>query len=107
MNHNDFFDFTSIKYINSIRPGKKSGEAQVHDLRVLKYTSDRQVWFKTDHNENYAVLPQRIRPHDESFVMRKSHSSRLKIKQTKFQHLQQIKPVLPGLYHQFYDDLPH
>ena len=107
MKHDDFFDFTAIKYIDSVRPGKKPGEPQVHDLRVLKYTEDRNVYFKTSYGDDFAQLPQRIKTPSDKFEFHKAHRDRLCIKKTKFQHLQQIKPVLPGLYHKFYDDLPH
>ena len=42
MNFADFKKLNGI-YITSIRPGKKSGDPTVHDLRALEYNPDGQV----------------------------------------------------------------
>ena len=57
----DFFKkFDEIKHVDSIRPGRKTGEPQVHDLRALRYLPTGQIEYKVDFSAEYAVLPQRV-----------------------------------------------
>ena len=107
--HEFFKDFTSIKYVDSIRPGRKPGDPQVHDLRVLKYVGNPEprIEYKIEHGSEFAALPQRIKQPREPWEISQLFSQPLKIKKTKYEHLQQLKRVIPCIYHQFYDDLPH
>ena len=47
-------------YVSSIRPGKKLGDATVHDLRVLHYT-ESGIKYKVDFENDLLPLPQRIK----------------------------------------------
>ena len=101
----DFFKegFESL-YVTSIRPGRRVGDPQVHDLRVLKYTKEG-IQFKIAHNEdNLEPLPQRIRD-VAGIVLKQSFPNRLSIKKRKYDDLQSLKSVVPQDYHNFYDTL--
>ena len=52
----------SKHHVNSIRPGKKSGDPVVHDLRALKYTPSGSIPYKLSLNSasSWENLPQRI-----------------------------------------------
>ena len=110
LEHGFFKDFSGIKYLASIRPGKTKGDPQVHDLRALRYLGTKtepKVQFKVDFASDYQNLPQRMRLPSQQFEIVGLHKCRIKIKKTKFDHLQQLKSVLPPIYHAFYDNLPH
>ena len=104
----DFFkDFTGIKYVDSIRPGRRAGEPQVHNLRVLRYLPTPAIEYKTDFSDEFSPLPQRMHQRLNDWEIRQLHQQALCIKPTKYQHLQQLKAVIPHVYHAFYDDLRH
>ena len=109
LTHDFFFDFRAVKYIESIRPGRSAGDPVVHDLRVLRYTGvpGPCIEYKISFDDNYQELPQRIKMPRENWEISRLFADRLPIKKTKFEHLQQLKPVMPELYHQFYDNLPY
>ena len=107
MKFEDFLDFGKIGYLQSIRPGKKVGDALVHQLRALKYTEDGKVEFKLNHDDAYKPLPQRVKMAVDPYEIKPLFPSRLKVKKMKFDHMQQLKFVMPSIYHEFYDNLPH
>ena len=107
MKFEHFLDFSKIAYLQSIRPGKKPGDPQVHNLRALKYTIDGKVEFKVNHDDPYNQLPQRIKMSVNPYEINRLFANRLKVKKMKFDHLQQLKFVMPSIYHEFYDNLPH
>ena len=107
LTHEFFLDFSGVKYVESIRPGRGAGDPVVHDLRALRYThSPPAIAYKTSFNEDYKDLPQRLRVPRERWEMKAMFTSRLRIKKSKYDHLQQLKGVMPGVYHLFYDNLP-
>ena len=107
MKFEDFLDFSKIGYLQSIRPGKKVGDALVHQLRALRYTEDGKVEFKLNHDDAYKPLPQRVKMAVDPYEIKPLFPSRLKVKKMKFDHMQQLKFVMPSIYHEFYDNLPH
>lgn len=109
----DFFtNFNDNLVYSSIRPGKKAGDPNVVDIRALKYTPEGIIFYKLDFDDNYTPLPQRIKRNNMSVIIpkdifKKLHKERLKIKKTKFNHLQELKPVMPEDCWLFYNSLPH
>ena len=107
---NDFFkSYSSLKYYDSIRPGKKVGDPHVNDIRVLQYTPSGNILYKLSFDDVFQEIPKR-----RNFVCPKAndvveslHSGPLQIKKTKYDHLQQLKDVVPKDYHSFYDNLLH
>ena len=107
LTHDFFRDFSGIKYLDSVRPGKKAGEPQVHDLRALRYLPSAKVEFKTSFSDEYAELPQRVRQPRDRWEISRLHAHRIPIKSSKFKHLQELKTVMYSVHHTFYDSLPH
>ena len=79
----------------------------MHQLRALKYTEDGKVEFKLNHDDAYKPLPQRVKMAVDPYEIKPLFPSRLKVKKMKFDHMQQLKFVMPSIYHEFYDNLPH
>ncbi|KAK3800356.1 hypothetical protein RRG08_052741 [Elysia crispata] len=97
-------DFGNLK---SIKPGKKATAPNVTNLRALKYTPDGSMFFKTSFADDWELLPL---PRNDVIPVNgpdRLYSSRLKIKQSKYDHLQSLKSVFLKDAHAFYDNLPH
>ena len=107
----NFADFKKLNgnYITSIRPGKKSGDPTVHDLRALEYNPDGQVRFKLKFGSEsqWNILPQRIRVPEEPFEWTGLFKGPVPISKRKFDDLQSMKHVLPQYCHHYFDSLPH
>lgn len=105
----DFFiDYRDFHVYSSIVPGRRPGDPNVTDIRALKYSPEGVIYYKTDFNDSYKLLSQRTKRIDFSSVKYKRlYSERLKIKKSKYDHLQQLKPLLPRDGWDFYDNLPY
>lgn len=103
--HDFFSDFSHIVYYDSIRPGRNTGDPQVHDLCALMYKPDGTIMYKVEWGDEWLILPQRKR--HSAAIPKKLHDSAPKIKGTKYTHLQELKVVIPQMYHEFYDNLLH
>ena len=113
-----FKTYSSLTYYDSIRPGKNPGDPVVTDLRQLKY-ADGQIMYKTCHrtdqekqndkvpsaDSGFSFLPRRVRKN--TGTVKQKYLERQKFKESKFQHLQQLKLVMDKEYHLFYDQIPH
>lgn len=107
LDHLFFRNYESLNFFKSIRPGKKSGDPCVVDIRALKYT-DKEILYKLRFSDGWKKLPLRIpstvqTSHDIPIL----YKERLPIKSSKYQDLQALKLSLPLDYHSFYDNLPH
>lgn len=92
----------------SIRPGKKAGDPTVTDLRVIEYHPDGNIKVKLSFVEgDYEIFPHRKKLDTPVRLAEfpRLFQNRLKIKRTKWQHLQELKVVLPSDCHPFYDFL--
>lgn len=78
------------------------------DLRCLSYKSSGQIEYKILYDDQWCDLPMR-RNDSVSIVADPTplHLSRLKISDSKFKHLQELKPVIHADYHHYHDSLPH
>lgn len=106
LDHTFFRKYSSLNSISSIRPGSKAGDAVVTDIRGLKYTPNREIFYKLQLDEEWKLLPKRIGKVPESMPNFLYSESR-KIKEEKYKDLQDLKRVLPSDYHAFYDHLSH
>lgn len=109
LSHNFFKNFSSLKYLTSIRPGKKVGDPTVTDIRALKYNPTGTIQYKLRFGDEWKDLPIRLNkvtaiPLTELPVL---YKQRIPIKNEKFNHLQALKNTLEKDYHAFYDDIPH
>lgn len=91
---------------SSIRPGRKTGDATVTDIRGLLYFNG-DVKYKLRHTDEWTNLPQRrtnTAPIREPISL---YDCPLKIDSTKFSHLQSLKQYMHRDYHLFYENLSH
>lgn len=108
----DFFkNFSSLKTLASIRPGRKVGDPVVTDLRAIKYSPDGNVFYKICHSQDYVLLEQRRARTNPVFKSIKDlpnlHSKPVPIKKEKWDHLQKLKESIPNDFHFFYDNLSY
>lgn len=102
----NYADYSTFIY-KTIRPGRKAGDPVVTDLRAIQYNPDGGILIKLDFDEEWVVLPQRQNKINSPVEYSQLHNSMLPISTTKYNHLQQLKDVLPKDCHPFYDALPH
>lgn len=107
LKHENFHKMDKL-FFNSIRPGKKPGDATVHSLRGLQYKADGNVHFKLSFSEDtdWQLLPQRIQALQE-WEWIPLFPAQLPITLRKYQDLQSMKKVMPVDCHHFFDSLPH
>ena len=94
----------------SIRPGIKPGDNTVTDIRALLYKPTGEVAYKLRHTEDYEDLPQRRRSvsmRDTTSRVTPLYQEPVPIKKEKYNHLQQLKTLIPSQYHHFYDSLSY
>ncbi len=106
--HNEVLQLDG-KYLGSIRPGKKTGDPTVNQLRAIEYNPNGTIRAKLSFSDDSAWmdLPQRIRVPDDPLTWIHTFQSRLPIPLRKYNDLQAMKSVLPQWSHDFYNMLPH
>lgn len=107
LQHTFFTKFSSMPYLRSIRPGNKTGDATVFDLRCIQYRTDGTIFYKKVQNEDFVKLPKKIKMPGKTDTLPLLYSSSIPIPKSKYVHLQELKAVLPIDVHPFYDQLPH
>lgn len=109
IDHTFFKNFDTVKFVNSIRPGRTTGDATVNEIRALKYNPNCSIDFKLRHTDVWQPLPSRF----NKVVMRPCrqlpslYSEAITIKKEKFDHLMSLKNALEKDYHDFYNKLKH
>jgi hypothetical protein len=91
---------------NSIRPGKKAGDAVVTDIHALRYVPSGEVFYKLRHIDTWSLLPNR-RNTAKHYVPKNLYTKPVNISADKFKSLQELKACIPKEYHTFYDNLSH
>lgn len=86
--------------------GKKSGEPTVNMIRALAYDPSGIIYYKTNINDDYNVLPQRTQQKFRDIEPSQLHTERIPISKKKWEHLQELKFLLPADCHSFYDNIP-
>ncbi len=80
----------------------------VTQLGAMMYLPNGRVMYKIDFDDEYRDLPRKIITYDGAIhEPDQLHSECLKISKTKYNHLQQLKSVIPEKYHGFYDELKY
>jgi hypothetical protein len=115
----DFFkDFSKVLHFHSARqPGyyylllllSLLLFGQVTDIKVIKYLPSDDIQVKLNFSdEAFQCLPRNARLHACSPVVEIPHlyQSRLPVKKSKYEHLQQLKGVVLPEFHDFYDNFP-
>ncbi|GFO22678.1 hypothetical protein PoB_004918300 [Plakobranchus ocellatus] len=52
-----FKDFSKVNTLKTIRPGREKGERVVTNLRAIQYSSDDQIQYKLEYNDDWSDLP--------------------------------------------------
>ena len=91
----------------SIRPGKCAGAPVVTDIRGLQYKPNGDVNYRLRHSDEWKALPCRRPAAKLPAKAKMLYSQPLKLSARKFQHLQELKELMPADYHAFYDSLAH
>lgn len=111
LHHNFFKNYNqTCTFYKSIRPGNKTGDPVITDLRALSFNPNGTIKYKLNHTADWQDLPQRRNGNAQSCpneAIPNLYERRLKIKKEKWDHLQILKGVLEQEYHHFYDSLPH
>uniref|UniRef100_A0A1B6L2V4 Uncharacterized protein n=1 Tax=Graphocephala atropunctata TaxID=36148 RepID=A0A1B6L2V4_9HEMI len=90
----------------SIRPGRVAGDPTVHDIKAIVYKPNGQIETKIDLADGYQALPRRPKKNVVgSNTFSSLYSEKRKIQRFKWNHLQELKFVLPEDTHSFYDSL--
>lgn len=108
--HHDFFlNFASFGGLKSIRPGRIAGDPTVTNLKQLQYLPDGKIMFKLKHDDSWAPLPMKrgdFLPNASEYPSQ-LYTKQISVPKSKFDHLQQLKTVIPKDHHPFYDNLPY
>lgn len=104
-----FKNFSSPETLRytSIRPGRKTGDPKVTDIRAISYNKDGIIKYKLDFDSDWDTLPQRVNKIPIVREYPPLHRNRIPITNQKYKHLQELKSVIPLDCHSFYDALPH
>lgn len=106
------YELDSYRF-DTIRPGKKAGDPTVANIKALRYNCDGSIEFKLNFDDDYldlnSVQKQRKKTSKTLFptIYGPLHTSDLKIQKTKWEHLQQLKSVLPKDCHEFYNKIKY
>lgn len=107
LNHQYFKNFSALKYHTSIRPGYKTGDPTVNDLCAIQYRPNGKLYYKLNFDDDWMVLEKRLSRKTQGIgEIVPLYQNPLPIKKSKYDHLQQLKEVIPSDYHLFYDSLP-
>lgn len=103
LSHEFIRDFTGLRYYDSIRPGKRTGDPLVTDIRVLKYLPSGRMQYKLNFDDNYEDLckPRKAEIPSEKDVVPSLCKGSIPIKKSKYYNLQQLKHYTPRDHHAF------
>lgn len=111
--HTFFKNFAHKDHLiyESIRPGRGAGDRVVVDIRALRYNPCGTIDYKLHFADDFVPLPRRPKKIISSGSFTESvgslNESRQPITKTKYDHLQELKSVIPKDCHSFYDNLPY
>ncbi|CAG9772061.1 unnamed protein product [Ceutorhynchus assimilis] len=103
--HTFFKKYSVLNSYTSIRPGNKTHDPKVTDLRCIAYRVDGTIEFKINYEDAWAQLTRRRQNNQVDITVPSLYSEPLKIKPDKFQHLQDLKMFIPEDFRPFYDSL--
>lgn len=109
IDHTFFQDFTKLRLCKSLCLEVRPGDQAVHDIRAIRYNNNGTIDFKINHSDDWRPHPghQLQNSTSDYHTVTPLYSDRLKIKELKFKHLQDLKEVIPKDFHSFYDNLLH
>ncbi|BES91079.1 Hypothetical protein NTJ_03889 [Nesidiocoris tenuis] len=99
------FGDTNHMIYPTIRPGRKSGDPTVTNLRWLQYEPTGQIKYKLAFQDELRDLPHR--PKTVKPLFPPAYTSRPSIPMDKYTDLQALKTLMPSDTHEWYDAIPH
>ncbi|KAJ8981068.1 hypothetical protein NQ317_007204 [Molorchus minor] len=105
LQYSDFQDYSKVRFYGSVRPGIRAGDPQVTNVHCFVYLPEGLIQYKLNYTDDYKNLPRRAKVGE--YPVTQLYKSQQKIKDEKYNHLQQLKKVLDQQFWQFYDNLPH
>lgn len=101
LDHTAFQKYSIHPYFSSIRLGKTAGDPQV-TIHTLPY-----VWaisfYKLNYSEEYQLLPRKtICQPNSTDCFQQLYNAKLLVTRIKYNHLQELKCVIPRDLHSFY-----
>ncbi|CAH2088773.1 unnamed protein product [Euphydryas editha] len=91
----------------SIRLGRGAGDHCVTDIKALRYNPNGTIDYKLQFSDDFVPLPRRPKKITSLINSTPSlYESRQPISKIKYDHLQELKNVIPKDCHTFYDNLP-
>ena len=108
LDHTFFKNYEVDQAYDSIRPGFRTGDPCVNDIRQLCYRTDGSIEYRLTHKEGdvFTLLPQRRRK-SLAATLPPLYLGPIPLSARKFKDLQDMKVVLHPSNHFFYDNLPH
>ncbi|XP_050338440.1 uncharacterized protein LOC126764858 isoform X5 [Bactrocera neohumeralis] len=108
--HSYFLDYENLpKRCLSIQPGKQCntvGDPTVNMNRDLVFDTTGSIYYKACFKNEYQFLPQRTVKNFDIQQPNPSQPQRLTITKKKWQHLQDLKALIPADCLYFYDNMP-
>ena len=102
LHHRYFKNFSALKYHSFIRPGYKTGDPTVNDLCAIQYRPDGKLYYKLNFDDDWMALEKRLSRKSQGIGdIVPLYKNELPIKKSKYDHLQQLKEVIPADYHLF------
>ncbi|XP_039969691.1 uncharacterized protein LOC120781533 isoform X3 [Bactrocera tryoni] len=105
--HSYFLDYENLpKRCLSIQPGNTVGDPTVNMNRDLVFDTTGSIYYKACFKNEYQFLPQRTVKNFDIQQPNPSQPQRLTITKKKWQHLQDLKALIPADCLYFYDNMP-
>lgn len=104
--------FNKLKIITEVKRKTKKCCNKICLCSYSKYDScfgdepTGSIYYKTNIKNDYQLLPRRTATNSDIRQPNLLHSQRLKISKKKWQHLLDLKSLLPADCHYFYDNIP-
>lgn len=90
------FSHKHMMAYNSFRPGKKTGDPKVTNIRLIYYSPNELIKVKLNFDGDFVDLPQRATPRFNKLIdFLCLLQSPIKITNRKWNHLQDLKEVIP------------
>jgi hypothetical protein len=107
LDHTFFKNYDKGLFLKSIRPGTKSRDPKVIDIKAIKYESSK-MFYKLSHNQNeiFKVIPGKI---NKQFNPNETFDSlfveKIKLKRQKQEDLRSLKQSIPTEFHHYYSEI--
>lgn len=102
-----FKNYNKNLFVDSIRPGKKTNDPTVFDIRALKYES-KKMFYKLSHDatESFKQIPGTTNTKfNATQKFQQLNKNKIPIGISKEKDLRSLKDSIPQQYHYFYANL--